>query len=360
VTFTEPRTNLLRRLEPQVPHARADIDSGTGYEALLGLIMFAGHEPPGEYNVGEEWFSTVRAAASPELISAVEQLCGGVPTVFGHLLGLVRGAEAPRDLDALIRLVHDLPPERLRLELLGSSSTTVRRGIPRPVLEGAAEGDPAAVATLLDAAHGDLTWIRSLHAVLDLTPQQTSDLTVQVLSRWGEEVFAAQEADLAGRLSAQQHRWRAQAAHLGWREFVEDATGGIVLEDDLPAERVLIVPTVLGAPWVYSTHVLDTKIFCCPVREVNLLTRADVVRLLRALGDETRLAILHHLAVGGPATLAALTARLGISKSAVHKHLVLLRSAELVRLSLGQHRRYVLRTLPDLDALVTGAIERGT
>jgi DNA-binding transcriptional ArsR family regulator len=338
--------------------SRLDVDAGTGYEALVGLIRFAGHEPPGDYDVAEDWFDRARAHPEPALRDAVEQLCGGVPTVFGHLLGLARRADPPRDVAALEALVSVLPAPQLRLELLGSSASTVRAGIPPAVLERAANGDAVAVAELLAAAAGDTRWTRNLHAVLDLTPERTTELTLEVLRRW-TEAFADLEADLAPRLEDQAARWRDDAERLGWRALLESATGGIVVEDDLPADRVLLVPTVLGAPWVYSTHIGGTKIFCCPVQDEPELADAELVRLLRALGDETRLAILRHVVDAGSATLAEITATMGMSKSALHKHLVLLRSVGLLGVRLGQDRRYVLRDLPDLTGLVAEAVTRG-
>jgi hypothetical protein len=54
MVFTRSRTSPLRPPALHAPRARgAWIDSGPGYEALLGLIMFAGHEPSGEVTVGD-------------------------------------------------------------------------------------------------------------------------------------------------------------------------------------------------------------------------------------------------------------------------------------------------------------------
>lgn len=332
---------------------------GGGYEALLGLIMFAGHQPPGDYYVGQQWFDRVHSQASPRLHQDVARLCSGVPTVFGHLLGLVRRAREPRDIGGLIDVVSRLAPRELRLELLGRSSSTVQAGAAHAVLERAADGDPVATEELLAVAADDKRWSKNIRAVLALTPGQTSELTLRVLRGWAAEVFAEQEPSLTWRLAEQASRWRTAAARKSWRDVVEIATGGIVLGEDLPADTVLLVPTVLGAPWVYSTDAHGTRIFCCPVREQVEPTAAEVVSLLRALGDETRLGILRRLATGGPAALPELTAMLGISKSAVHKHVVLLRSAGLIRVELGSDRRYALRDLPDLNELVADAIRGG-
>ncbi|MEV7978485.1 winged helix-turn-helix domain-containing protein [Streptomyces sp. NPDC086519] len=356
---TETRTVRVFRLEPRLAGPRIGVSCGTGYEALLGLIMFAGHQPPGDYDIGQEWFDRVRSRASRQLHEDVARLCAGVPTVFGHLLGLVRLAREPRDLASLVDLVAELAPRRLRLELLGGSVSTVQAGVAPTVLERAADGDRVATQELLAVAADDEHWARNVRAVLALTPEETSGLTVRVLRRWADEVFTEQEAQLAQRLTAQADRWRTAATRTGWREVVEDATGGIVLGEDLPADSVLLVPTVLGAPWVYSTDVNGTRVFCCPVREQSGPTAETLVPVLRALGDPTRLTVLRHLATTGPTTLSELTAKLGISKSAVHKHVMLLRSAGLIRVELGRDRRYALRDLPDLTALVTRVIHAG-
>ncbi len=349
----------MLHLEPRLTRSRIDVSWGGGYEALLGLIMFAGHQPPGDYYVGPEWFDRVHSRASARLHQDVARLCAGVPTVFGHLLGLVRRAREPRDIAGLIEVVSKLAARELRLELLGRSSSTVQMGVAHAVLEGAADGDPVATAELLALAADDERWSTNIRAVLALTPGQTSELTVRVLRGWATEVFAEQEPPLTPRLAEQAGRWRAAAARKGWRDVVEIATGGIVLGEDLPADNVLLVPTVLGAPWVYSTDAQGTRIFCCPVRDQAEPTAAEVVSLLRALSDETRLAILRWLATAGPATLPELTALLGISKSAVHKHVVLLRSAGLIRTELGSDRRYALRDLPDLNELVAHVVGTG-
>src|SRR5689334_21521123 len=53
--------------------------------------------------------------------------------------------------------------------------------------------------------------------------------------------------------------------------------------------------------------------------------------LFRSLADPTRRALFEHLCREGEQTVAALTARAGISQPAVSKHLLLLKDAGLVR-----------------------------
>jgi DNA-binding transcriptional ArsR family regulator len=53
--------------------------------------------------------------------------------------------------------------------------------------------------------------------------------------------------------------------------------------------------------------------------------------LFAALGDETRLALVERLSVGGPLSIARLTDGVGITRQAVTKHLSVLAEAGLVR-----------------------------
>lgn len=52
-----------------------------------------------------------------------------------------------------------------------------------------------------------------------------------------------------------------------------------------------------------------------------------------ALGDETRLALVTRLCRSGPASIAALTTDSGVTRQAVTKHLRLLESAGLVKVT---------------------------
>lgn len=360
MTYGNERTSGLRRLEPQLSGPSVTVDHGGAYEALLGLMMFAGHQPPGEYDVGADWFERARAAASPELVRDVTRLSAGVPTVFGHLLGLAHQADNPRDTHALIDLITALPEGHLRLSLLGYSSSTVRRAVPDLVLLRAAEGDKQAIAELLASSAVDECWSVNIRALLEIGAQEARELTVQVLRRWHDEVFAEQEAELTPVLADQADRWRRDAARLGGTEVVERATNGLVFGADLPQETVVLVPSVLGSPWVYTCDHNAVKIVCCPVSRPG--PDADgptLAAVFRALGDEVRLRILRDVARSGGATLAELTRGLGLSKSTVHQHVLVLRNAGVLRVTVGRDRRYTLRGgVPLLDELLSTYLSR--
>ncbi len=92
---------------------------------------------------------------------------------------------------------------------------------------------------------------------------------------------------------------------------------------------------------------------CYPVSDRTLASDPDappgwLVKLHKALGDEKRLKILRRLA-GGDATLVELSTELDTAKSTLHHHMMLLRAAGLIRVHVGDDKRYSLRdeTLPE-------------
>lgn len=56
----------------------------------------------------------------------------------------------------------------------------------------------------------------------------------------------------------------------------------------------------------------------------------DAAPLFAALGDETRLRLLGRLSAGGPGSIAQLSAKSGVSRQAITKHLEVLSGAGLV------------------------------
>lgn len=78
-------------------------------------------------------------------------------------------------------------------------------------------------------------------------------------------------------------------------------------------------------------------------RSAALARVADAAPVFAALGDPTRLALVTRLCGGGPASIASLTHRAGVSRQAVSKHLRALADADLVRCTrLGREQIYEL------------------
>jgi DNA-binding transcriptional ArsR family regulator len=77
----------------------------------------------------------------------------------------------------------------------------------------------------------------------------------------------------------------------------------------------------------------NTKIFCYPIsvdrEDVAADDPRELVRVYKALADESRLRLLKRLR-SGPITLAEAAQEVGLAKSTAHHHLAILRQAGFV------------------------------
>ncbi|TMD12124.1 MAG: winged helix-turn-helix transcriptional regulator [Chloroflexi bacterium] len=151
--------------------------------------------------------------------------------------------------------------------------------------------------------------------------------------------------DNAGALEADVKIKAKAVRRMSAHQLVDFATGGISYEGEAGIDRVLLVPSIVTRPWITISDWDSTKVIC--YRTTRSAEAAggepdrDLVLVYRALGDETRLRLLRELAKGDR-RLTELTQALGLSKSTLHGHLAVLRSAGLIRLSLGADKKYGL------------------
>jgi DNA-binding transcriptional ArsR family regulator len=126
-----------------------------------------------------------------------------------------------------------------------------------------------------------------------------------------------------------------------------------------------MIPSFVNRPLVTYNEFGEVLLIVYPVADESVTADADapplrLVRLSKALGDEKRLRILRALA-DGEKSLMELAEMFGVPKTSMHHHMIILRSAGLVAVGVGQ-KRYRLRseTVPDLGALLGGYLGAAT
>ena len=120
-------------------------------------------------------------------------------------------------------------------------------------------------------------------------------------------------------------------------ELIEKTTNGIRWLSEPGVRRLVLAPSYLGRPYNFTFNGPDWRIFVYPVADSAL--EADdplappvgMLRLHRALGDETRLRILRLLR-DRDWYLTEIAERLELSKPTIKHHLAQLRAAGLVTL----------------------------
>ena len=161
-------------------------------------------------------------------------------------------------------------------------------------------------------------YLRALRRVIRAWRERFEPIEDRI-ARFGERDAAARRADLA---------------RLPLAEVVEQATGGVRWLPDAKIRRVILAPAYFCRPYNYVFGGGDWRMFCYPMSDAALNLDRDAVptsliRLYRALGDESRLRILRYLA-DGDLYLTEIADRMGLSKPTVSHHLAQLRASGLV------------------------------
>jgi DNA-binding transcriptional ArsR family regulator len=337
-----------------------EVASGLAFELVLGLRMLVDHdEDPDSYTVGRDWFAETRAALDPETLDAIERYSGGHEILFGYLLALAADTPPPHDAPSFAATLERTSARDLRRLLLGHRLETYRGEISRETIAAAADGDDAAAALLLE---GSAEWQRAAYGhVLSLDADEAKALLQAACRGWHDAVLHSNEQATARVLRRSARAAGSLAERLALEDAIDTLTRGIRYAPEPGIRRIVLVPHVVSRPWSIFTESEGTKIVCYGVAETHVTGDAPpdpLVAAYKALGDETRLRILRRLAEG-PASLHELTEILGLAKSTVHGHLLVLRTGGLVVADVAKRTGYRLRreTLAESAALLDTYLE---
>jgi len=320
--------------------ALVDVQASLACEMLAILVAFTS---PDTWHTLENqpWsFDELRTRLRSDFIEGLDQ-------PWGALFGLATLPPLAWDVEALIHRVEAMSEREFTLLLLGYNFPTLRQthGV---TIQRAADGELQAVQQLLaDSEYAE--WGKgSVARAITLPPEDVRRRLIGALRAWHTEVFQPMESWIGGVLRRDAQAKAAVSRTMPSEQFIDFATGGLQYSPHPPFRRVLLVPHVAMRPWNLLNEFEDTYIICYPVADESLRVDrtappARLVRLYRALDDEKRLRILKRLARSS-ATLQEVAEVAGVAKSTAHHHLVILRSAGLVRTGIDKESRYSLRS----------------
>ena len=337
---------------------------------LLAALWILGDRRSGcaieDLALEDSWFDDFESSLSPETMRTLDEIGSG--DVWIALMPILPETQAGGTVEDFIKLLDDMDPADLRYRLIHVHDKYTFDQ--QDLLADAAEGDEAAIERLLETPELNASemkqWRDTLGFLLMMEPDRTRELIVGVLRSVHDEAFREHEAAFRPYLDADYRSKRAMARRVSPERLLEIATSGINFTDDRARQPIVLMPTMVARPWVVFASGPDFFVLGYPVADEILEQDGDappqwLVKLHKALGDERRLRVLRSLAEGD-ASLADLAERLDIAKSTLHHHLMLLRSAGLVRLHVGSEKRYSLReeTLTDASSALDHYLHTAT
>jgi DNA-binding transcriptional ArsR family regulator len=202
------------------------------------------------------------------------------------------------------------------------------------LIDRAIDGDEGALTALAE----DLPEHKR-HARIEIIrePEETVAAMASVLAAWAD-IFTPIEPRIAEILERDYDARAADRATLAPVDLIERTTGGIRWLPEAGVRRLILAPSYFSRPYNFVMSAGDWRLFGYPVSDDALepgdplAAPQSVVRLHRALGDETRLRILKLLA-GRDLYLTEIAQQLDLSKPTIKHHLALLRSAGLVTIT---------------------------
>jgi DNA-binding transcriptional ArsR family regulator len=302
----------------------AAFDVRTAYDFAISLAIVIGEhdELPEE---DRRWLEGARSSLPDELRRTIADEIGV------HAASLLVDHPEVSDAADLVALLRATPGATFaRVVLADCLRDPEREGD----VEAGLAGDQAAAERVLacwpEDEHG---WLGRLLSDADSVTAQVATVMEAWLPRYQEmepRIRSIIERDVALRAD--------DRASLGPADLVERTTNGVRWLSEPGVRRVVLAPSYLVRPYNFTFAGGDWRLFVYPVADAALEPHdplappVALLRLHRALGDETRLRILRLLR-DRDAYLTEIAERLDLSKPTIKHHLALLRAAGLVTLT---------------------------
>ncbi|MEN8112842.1 MAG: winged helix-turn-helix domain-containing protein, partial [Actinomycetota bacterium] len=287
-----------------------------------------------EDGMGADWYAAFTESLSPETRELVARVGSG-DIWWISMIAILDEMPDSSTVTEFIDHVAETDPVALRRGLLALKEA--RDPEYERLAPAAAAGDREALSQLmaLPGATGHKRWAESVQLLLELEPAETRELLVSAMRGVHADVFTKHEAEFRPSLERDIAARREMAKRLSAERFVEVTTNGISIEKQGIRRPILLLPSVVGRPWVIFTESPERMIMVYPVADEYMDADPDappnwLIKTYKALGDERRLRILRRLSKGN-ASLHELADELDVSKSTLHHHMMLLRSAGLVK-----------------------------
>jgi DNA-binding transcriptional ArsR family regulator len=334
-----PHRAIVRDLTRGGASFRIDWDVRTAYDFVFSLSVDAGSTddlPAAD----REWLAASRAALPDDVRGGIHDLFESELAIHAGVL-LVDEPDVRTSADFVKLLERTSPTDLLRSLMADDTNDTALDAL----VDRAIEGDAGALAILVEKLP---EWHRKGRLELLRDPVLAKERILAVLRAW-QTAFAEIEPRILSILERDYDERAADRTRLPAADLIEVTTGGVRYLPEPGVSRVVLGPSYFSRPYNFLMSARDWRFFGYPVAD-SALGPSDaltpplaLVRLHRALGDETRLRILKLLA-SRDLYLTEIAQLLELSKPTIKHHLAQLRSAGLVTITeSGTVTYYTLR-----------------
>lgn len=329
------------------PTLRVVVQASAAAE-LLRLIGALFSDDPTDYDVGRERLDRIRTAVPADLQEAILDL-----RVVGDgkdfLLLSLLGADLPdpSGVEELLTALEKDPGLGWRLLV---SQHADKFDVGPELAQRLHAGDPDALEQLRTLSSD--TDNERLATLFATEPAEHGERLADIVQRFNDAVWTDLEDEGMGPV-------RRDVAHRNERlesgadpiSVVVEATNGYEPADDANVTRIVLLPSYWMRPWLVIGQTLDAEVISTVVADQFLVLPSEapppaLLKLAKALSDESRLRLLRRMA-SGPVSLSEATDALDVTKATAHHHLSILRQAGLVSMrGTGRGTRYALRSDP--------------
>ncbi|MFD2444949.1 ArsR/SmtB family transcription factor [Bacillus sp. CGMCC 1.16607] len=158
------------------------------------------------------------------------------------------------------------------------------------------------------------------------------DRYVDLIKKWNDIYFSKMDTEILVLLRESVSKWDGKIIARDSIAFVEQVSGGLRIEAYEGLEQVIMTPTFHISPLVSISKFKNIAHILYPVDALVSdphQPSKKLARITKALADENRLRII-KLLKEGPKTFTEILKHFDVSKSTVHHHVMLLRTAGLI------------------------------
>jgi DNA-binding transcriptional ArsR family regulator len=323
-----PLRPVVRDLTRGSASLRIDWDVRTPYDFVFSLSGDAGStdDLPAK---DREWLTASRKALEPEVQAGITDLFESELAIHAGVL-LVEKPDVRTSAD-FVELVAGTSPR----DLIGALFTDDYHGLDvSDLIARAIDGDETAIPSLADKLP---EWNKKGRLEILRDPATAKKRIQRVLVAWQGQ-FAQIEPRVLAILERDYDSRAADRQRLAPSDLIETTTGGLRYLPEAGISRVILGPSYFSRPYNFLMSSREWRFFGYPVADSaldpsdELTPPLSVVRLHRALGDETRLRILKLLA-SRDLYLTEIAQELDLSKPTIKHHLAQLRAAGLVTIT---------------------------